>query len=139
MEESGRRPHARTMMLVGVTYVAIGIVFSALAKSPDFNAVRISRLAAWLASAAVGIAHTWYERQRLGTSSRVTALHTAGAVAFGAFGIALAANVHWLFARTSGQRAPLLALPIWPVITAIPVFLVVLAVGVMLDRFSRRT
>ena len=122
------------MILVGVAYVVIGIVSSALA-TPD---ARVWRLAAWVASAAVGIAHIWYEQRRLGSSPRATALHTAGAVALGAFGLAVAANVHWLLTRTSGQRPPLLALPVWPVITALPVFLVVLAVTVILGRFSRR-
>jgi hypothetical protein len=138
MGESRRRSRAHAIMLVGAAYVVIGIVFSALAKSPDYNYVRVWRLAAWVASAAVGAAHIWYERHRLGRSPRVTALQTAGAVALGAFGLALAANVHWLFARTSGQRPPLLALPIWPVVTALPVFLFVLAVTITIDRVSRR-
>ena len=126
------------MILVTVAYVAIGIVFGVLAKSADANHVRLWRLAAWLASAAVGVAHIGYEHYRLGFSPRPTALHAAGAVALGAFGLALAANVHWLFAETHGQRSPLLALPVWPVITAIPAFPVALAVAAVLARFSRR-
>jgi len=119
-------------------YVVIGIVFGVLAKSGDANHVRLWRLAAWVASAAVAAAHIGYEHYRLGSSPRPTALHAAGAVALGAFGLAVAANVHWLFAETHGQRSPLLALPVWPVITAIPAFLVALAVGAVLGRFSRR-
>src|SRR2546426_2133639 len=41
---------------------------------------------------------------RLGSSPRSTALHAAGAVALGAFGLALAANIHSLFAPAQGQR-----------------------------------
>jgi len=122
-------------MLVAVAYAAIGIVFAALAV--DANHVRVWRLAAWLASAVVAAAHIWYEQYRLGSSPRPTALHAAGAVALGAFGLALAANVHWLFAGTHGQRPPLLALPVWPVVTALPAFLAALAIAAVLARFRR--
>ena len=126
------------MAVVAVAYVVIGIVFGVLGRSSDANHVRLWRLAAWVASAAVAAVHIGYEHYRLGSSPRPTALHAAGAVALGAFGLAVAANVHWMFAETHGQRSPLLALPVWPVITAIPAFLVALAVGAVLGRFSRR-
>src|SRR5216110_2462471 len=126
------------MILVAVTYVVIGIVFAALAKSADPNHVRLWRLAEWVASATVAAAHIGYEHYRLSSSPRPTALHAAGAVALGAFGLALVANVHWVLAETHGQRPPLLALPVWPVITAIPAFLGALAVAAVLTRFSRR-
>src|SRR5437667_5429393 len=133
---SGRRLWVRAMILVAVAYVAIGIVFAALAA--DANHVRLWRLAAWLASAAVAAAHIGYEHYRLRSARRPTALHAAGAVGVGAFGLALAANVHWLLAGTHGQRPPLLALPVWPVITAVPAFLGARAVAAVLARFSRR-
>ena len=136
MDISGRRLWVRAMILVAVAYVAIGIVFAALAA--DANHVRLWRLAAWLASAAVAAVHIGYEHYRLRSSPRPTALHAAGAVALGAFGLALAANVHWLVAGTPGQRPPLLALPVWPVITALPAFLAALAVAAVLARVSRR-
>jgi hypothetical protein len=126
------------MILVAVAYVVIGIVFGVLANSGDADHVRLWRLAAWVASAAVAAAHIGYDYYRVGSSPRPTALHAAGAVALGAFGLALAANIHWLFAETRGQRSPLLALPVWPVMTAIPAFLAALAVAAVLARFSRR-
>jgi hypothetical protein len=138
MTESSRHLWVRAMLLVGVAYGVIGIVFAALDGSPDLHRVRLWRLAAWLASAALGAAHIAYEHFRLGSSPRVTALHVASAVAVGAFGLALAANARWLFAGTPGQRTPLLALPIWPTITALPVFLVAFAVAAVLARFSPR-
>src|SRR2546425_10275233 len=95
------------MMLVAVAYVAIGIVFGTLAQSADPNHVRLWRLAAWVASAAVAAAQIGYEHYRLGGSPRPTAQHAAGAVALGAFGLALAANIHSLFAATHGQHLPL--------------------------------
>src|SRR3989442_15613820 len=69
------------MILVAVAYMAIGIVFAALAA--DANYVRVWRLAAWLASAAAAAAHIGYEHYRLRSSPRPTALHAAGAVALG--------------------------------------------------------
>ncbi len=129
------RSWVRALLLVAVAYAAIGIVFARLAV--DANHVRVWRLAAWLASAVVAAAHIWYEQYRLGSAPRPTALHAAGAVALGAFGLALAANVHWLFAGTHGQRPPLLALPVWPVVTALPAFLAALAIAAVLARFRR--
>ena len=137
MPVSGRS-WAPAMAVVAVAYAVIGIVFGVLAKSGDANHVRLWRLAAWVASAAVAAVHIGYEHYRLGSSPRPTALHAAGAVALGAFGLAVAANVHWMFAETHGQRSPLLALPVWPVIAGIPAFLVALAVAAVLARFSRR-
>ena len=137
MDGSGRS-WVRAMILVAVAYVVTGIGFGALAKSADANHVRLWRLAAWVASAAVAAAQIGYEHYRLGSSPRATALHAAGAVALGAFGLALAANIHALFAATHGQRSPLLALVAWPVLTALPAFLVALAVAAVLARFSRR-
>ena len=134
MNVSGRS-WVRALLLVAVAYAAIGIVFAALAV--DANHVRVWRLAAWVASAVVAAAHIWYEQYRLGSSPRPTALHAAGAVALGAFGLALAANVHWLVAGTHGQRPPLLALPVWPVVTALPAFLAALAIAAVLARFRR--
>src|SRR5438445_7811668 len=128
------RSWVRARILVAVAYVVIGIVFGVLA---NVNHVRVWRLAAWLASAVVAAAHIWYEQYRLGSSPRPTALHAAGAVALGAFGLALAANVHWLFAGTHGQRPPLLALPVCPVVTALPAFLAALAIAAVLARFRR--
>ncbi len=127
----------RWMVLVALAYVVIGVVFAALAQSAGGDQVRLWRLAAWVASAAVAAAQIWYEHYRVGSSPRPTALHAAGAVALGAFGLALAANIHWLFAATRGPRAPLLALVGWPVITAVPAFLGALAVAAVLNRFSR--
>src|SRR6184192_4510046 len=94
MDVSGRRLWVRAMILVAVSDVVTGIGFAARAKSDH---MRLWRLAAWLASALVAAAHIGYEHYRLGSSPRPTALHAAGAVALGAFGLALAANVHWLF------------------------------------------
>ena len=126
------------MVLAGSAYVVIGVVFAALDDSPDPGRVRLWRLAAWVASGIVGVAHIAYEHYRRGSAPGTTARHAAGAVGLGAFGLGVAANVHGLFTDAHGQRALLLALPIWPLVTALPVFLLTLAVTTILARFSRR-
>jgi len=124
------------MILVGVAYGVIGIVFAALA---DADHVRLWRLAAWVVSAALYAAHIGYEHYGLDSAPRATALHVAGAAALGAFALAVAANVHSLFAATPGpQSRLLLAFAAFPVITAPPAFLVALAVAAALARLSRR-
>jgi hypothetical protein len=123
------------MVLVGITYVAIGVWFP---NPPDPETMRYWRLGAWGISAAVGAGHIWYERYRVRSAPRVTALHTAGAVAIGAFGLAVAATVHKIATGAAGLHSLLIALPVWPIMTAIPVFLVVLAIATVLDRLSPR-
>jgi len=126
----------RVSLLVALAYVVIGVVFSALLRSVD---VHVSRLAAWVASAVVAAAQIAYEHYRLASSPRATALHAAGAVALGAFGLALAANVHsWLAATPGHQSRLLLALVAWPVITAVPAFVAALVAAAVLARVSPR-
>jgi hypothetical protein len=97
------------------------------------------RLAAWVVSAAVYAAHIGYEHFRLGNSPRATALHAALAVAVGAFLLAVAATVR---AVTVPSHAPyrqyLLALVAWPLVTAVPAFLVALAVAALLARLPTK-
>src|SRR5216117_4353196 len=81
LDVSARRLWVRAMALAAVAYVVIGIVFAALAKSADANYVRLWRLAAWVASAAVAAAHIGYEHYRLSSSPRPTALHAPRATA----------------------------------------------------------
>ncbi len=122
------------MLLVAVAYAVIGVGFGILARSADAHHVRLWRLAAWVASGVVALAQIGYEHFRLGSSPRSTALHAAGAVALGAFGLALAANVHSLLAPAQGQRLPLIALVAWPVVTAVPAFLAGLVLAAVLAR-----
>lgn len=124
-----------TVLLGGMVYFLIGELF-ALPTSH----VRAWRLAAWLASAAVYVAHMGYEHLRLRNLPRSTAFHAAAAVALGAFGLALAATVHsWLVPSSTPFARFLLALVVWPVITGLPAFLVAYGVLAVLVRLWRRT
>jgi hypothetical protein len=130
----------RTVLLVGVAYFIIGVVFGALAGGATSSQGRSAwRWGAWALSAAVFGAHIMYERARPHGSPRITALRASSAAALGAFGLALAANVH---AHTVGARAHAVALALslalWPIVTALPAFVVALVAAVVLDRLRRR-
>jgi hypothetical protein len=134
VNESRRQPWIRAALLVGVTYFVIGRVFAA----PSAN-LRLWRLAAWMLSALAYAAHIWYEHFRLRASTRSTALHVALAVAIGAIGLALGGMIHSLFSGSPLRPAWLLALVLWPAITAVPAFLVALVAAAVLSRLQQRT
>jgi hypothetical protein len=117
-------------VIAGISYGSIGIVFAL-----PSNYVRMWRLAAWGACGIVYLTHIAYERYRLGNRPLVTALHTAAAVALGGFLLAAGAIVH---ATMVSSHAPYwrfgVALMVWPLITAVPAFLVSLALAFLLPR-----
>jgi len=122
----------RAALFFGVAYFLIG----RLSTLPDDN-VPMWRVAAWLLSGVAYAAHIGYEHSRLRNSPRWTALHVSSAVAFGAIALAVAGMIHSL-STTSGMRpAWLLALVIWPAVTALPAFLGALVAGAVLARRSR--
>jgi len=127
--ESGRSSWVRAVVLFGIAYALIGVGFAL----PTSHA-RAWRLAAWVVSAIGYAAHIGYERLRLRHPPRPAALHVAYAAALGAFGLAVAANIHSLSIESSAQHQQrlLLSLGIWPVITAVPAFLVALGISAVL-------
>ena len=135
MDATHHKQWLRVVVLVGAAYLLVGIVFALPA-----NHARVWRLAAWVVSGVAYAIHVGYECVRLRNSSRSAALHVAMAAALGAFGLAVAANIHSLGVTTSGQhqRRLLVALVVWPVITGVPAFLVGLGACGLLARFSRR-
>ena len=120
-----------TTILIGMVYCAIGVLFAL-----PSNQVRLWRPLAWVASVVIYAVHIGYEHFRRGSSSPATAWHTALAVAIGAFGLAVAANVHEVFFTSSYRRALALALVLWPVLIGLPAFVValVMAYGLGLTR-----
>ena len=111
--------------LAGLSYGFIGIVFAV----PSFH-VRAWRLAAWIISGAIFVTHIAYDRYRSHNSRLATALHASAAVALGAFLLAVGATVH---AAMVPVHAPYwqyaVAFVMWPLITAVPAFLVALVLG----------
>lgn len=130
MGESNRQSWGRAVVLFGVVYAFVGIAFAMPASH-----VKAWRLAAWVISAFAYAAHIGYELFR--TSPRLAALHVALAVALGAFGLAVSANIHSLRLGLANehQRLLLLSLGLWPMITALPAFLFALGAGCVLARF----
>ena len=128
MRESAHQSWVRAAVLFGVGYALVGIVFALPATH-----AHAWRLAAWIVSAAGYAAHIAYERVRLQNSFR-SALHVAFAVALGAFGLSLGANIHSLLTGSTSQHRQLLllSLGIWPIRTALPAFIVALGTNVVL-------
>jgi hypothetical protein len=134
MDAIGRQSWFGTAMVIGVLYGAIGIVFAL-----PSNQVRMWRLAAWAASAALYAAHIAYEHFKLRNSSRSTALHVALAAGIGGFALAVAAIIHSLFAPPNYTRWRLVpALVAWPIITALPAFIVALAIAWVLAHLPTK-
>lgn len=132
MTKLSRQSWLGTAILIGLLYGVIGILFAL-----PSNQARIWRLAAWVASAAVYAAHIGYEQFRLRNSTRATALHTALAVAIGALGLAVAANIHEVSVASSYRRSLAFALVAWPILTAVPAFIVALVVTAVIVRMRR--
>jgi hypothetical protein len=129
--ESPRQSWVGTALFLGTGYALVGIVFAVPAAH-----VHAWRLAAWVVSAIGYGAHIAYERLRLQNSAGSAALHVAFAVALGAFELALRANIHSLSSGSTNHHRQLLllSLGIWPVITALPAFLIAFATNIVLTR-----
>ena len=140
MDASSRKRWLRTVILVGVVYLVVGIAFSTFAGWSASNQMRVTwRLLAFLTSAVAFAIHISYEHFRLGNSTLITALHASMAVAVGAFGLALSANIHGQTLASSHQRLLVFALVAWPALTAVPAFIVALVAAAALGLIRRST
>jgi hypothetical protein len=141
MDASGRSRWLQAAILCGLFYALVGVIFAALANPATSQQIRIaSRLAAWIFSAALFALHIGYESVRLGNSPAATALHASLGAALGAFGLAVGAIVHAqiVHAPAALVRRLLIALAAWPLIVALPAFLVAFALAAALSRVRRR-
>jgi hypothetical protein len=129
----------RAVLYLGVVYLAAGMLFGTLAGQAASTQVRVAwRWAAWVVSAIAFGAHIVYEQVRLRSSPRIAALHVSAAAGLGAFGLAVAANVH-AHPVSPYQHSLLLvlSLAIWPVMTALPAFVVALVAAILFARARR--
>jgi hypothetical protein len=131
---SGRQVWVPAALLVGIVYFLVGRGF-ALPSSH----VRVWRLAAWVVSGGAYAAHIAYEHFKLRNPPRTSALHVALAVAIGAVALAVAGMIHSLSTTSTALSAWLLALVIWPAVTAAPAFLGALVAAAVLARRARST
>ena len=138
MDEPRQQHWARAVIILGVVYLAIGLILGALAGSASSSQMQVTwRLLAWLISAIAFGAHIWYESVRLDSSRVTTAFHAALAVALGAFLVAAAAVVHGQTAGASHQGRRVLALVLWPILASLPAFVVALAAAAALSLRRR--
>ncbi len=131
MDASRRHAWVRAALLLGVVYFLVGRLFALPA-----NHVRVWRLAAWIVSGGAYAAHIGYEHFRLRDSPRLAASHVAMAVAIGAFALAVAGMIHSLSAASAIRPTWLLALVLWPTVTAVPAFIGAFVAGALLRRFQ---
>jgi hypothetical protein len=138
MDNSSRQRWLSTVILVGVLYLALGITSATLAAAAASNQMRACwRLAVFIFSAVVFLAHIAYEHFRLRNRPQPIAWHASVAIAFGAFALALLANIHDL--GSAGYRPRMLiAMVAWPLLTALPAFIVALTAAACLARARRR-
>ena len=133
---AGRRS-LRIVLLFAAFYLVIGIAFAAFSDLSTASVIRWRRLA-WLVCGIGFAAHIVYGVFRLKNPPRVTAMHASVAAALAAGGLAVAANLHeW---RTASRYRPSIALALvaWPLLTAIPAFVVAVIGAALLDRWRRR-
>ena len=132
MNTSGKYQSWQAVILFGLVYLVVGVAFP---NPPATNAMQfVWRVAAWLICAVAFAIHIGIEHFRLRSSPRTAALHASGSVALGAFGLAAAANIHALRAGTGNHGLLALALVLWPIITAVPAFVVALVASSGLGR-----
>jgi len=135
MNVSDNNRWVRAMILFGVGYAVVGFTFPVLANLSTLGEMQsISRWAAWLVSVVAFMVHIVYEHFRQRGSPSLIALHASLAAALGSFGLAVAANVHELLATPNYRPSLALALVLWPIITAVPAFMVAFAAAAGLGR-----
>jgi len=124
----------RTAILFGLGYFLVGRLFAV--PGPHGQTWRF---AAWVVSFFIYTTHFRYERARPSNPPRAVALHVATAVAIGAFGIAVAGMMRSVTTLGSLKPTWLLALVLFPAVTAVPAFLVALIAAVFAARRDRAT
>jgi hypothetical protein len=123
------------VLLFGAAYLVIAVWFP---NPPASNPRQfVWRIAAWILCALAYAMHIGLEHFRLGNAPRRTAFNVAAAVALGAFGVAVSANIHALTAKTGNHGSLALALVIWPVVFGLPALVVAWAAAFGLARIRR--
>ena len=137
MNASGKYRWLGAVALFAAVYLAVGVAFPnpSVANRLQF----FWRLGAWLTCALAFALHIALEHFRFRNAPPRTALHAAAAVGLGAFGLAVAANIHALRTGTGNQRLLTLALVMWPIIACVPAFIVALVTSAILARLRRKS
>jgi hypothetical protein len=120
------------VVAVGALYLAIALVTARLADMATSNGPEFWRRSAFVLSGLVLVAHVAYEHFSHCRAARSSAWQAALAVALGAFGLALVANVHDLGSPAGYRPRMLVALVAWPLLTAVPAFIVAVLLAAVL-------
>jgi hypothetical protein len=138
MDDPGRHRWLRIAILVGLIYPAVGFAFASLAGAAASSQMQFFwRLSAFIISGVVFAAHIAYEHFRLRNTARSTAWHVSLAVALGGFALALVANIHDLGSASGYRPRMLIALVAWPLLTAVPAFIIALVLAAVLGLNGR--
>jgi len=124
-------------LVYALIYLAIGLVFGALAGRSGFGGARVWRFAAWLCSAIAFGTHVQFERVTTGRSAVSSAWHAAVGAAVGAFALALSAIIHRQVVGLPRSGLLGAALVVWPCIVLVPAFLVGLAGATLMQPRGR--
>ena len=137
MQGSNRQTWVVCAVLFGAAYLVVALVSNVLIGWSGPNYVRAWRLSAFVVSGVLFAIHIAYEHFKTPNSPLTVAVHTSVAVGTGACLLAVAAIVNSLLVNAHNLRLLLIALVVWPIITALPAFLVALVVSVALARIRR--
>ena len=111
-------------LVVGLGYFAITVTTGAMAAiAATGRGLFLWRLSAFAFCGLVFLAHIAYEQFRLRNTPKTTAVHTSLAVAIGALALAISANLNDVVIASTYRIRMLLALLIWPILTAVPAFI----------------
>ena len=126
------------VVLVAVVYAVVGLTFAAAANgAPSIRLREAWRLAAWIVCGVAFAAQIGYEHWRLGSGPGRVAVRAALAAGLGALALAAAATVHAQRTGATNLRAFVLALILWPVITAVPAFIGAIVASAVLSKWRR--
>jgi hypothetical protein len=133
MDATRRQRWLGVAILIGILYGVVGIIFAL-----PSNGVRVWRLAAWIVCGALYAVHIWLENFRYANRALAAASHIAAAVAVGGLVLAIAATIHRVLAVSpTPYWRFLIALIVWPMITAAPAFVVALIASLVLSRLRQ--
>ena len=121
------------ILLCAIAYTAIGVASS---RFSTMETSRSWRWAAWIASGLVFAFHVSLDRSRPNRSAVASASRAALASALGAFGLAVAAIAHTLTSGEGRLGLLVIALLVWPLLTALPAFLVALVLAALFGRLA---
>ncbi len=124
----------KIVILFGIGYAIVGIVFPN--PSSPSQTQQMWRLAAWITSVIIFGIQIWYEHFRFHNQPRTIALHVAVSAALGAFGLAVAANIHSLHSITANRILLIASLILWPIMIGVPAFVAAIIIAVILARIG---